>query len=139
MKKIFIMVVFLFVIVMNVFSQTVPLRIMSSTDDWIGDRLVAEISKKVYGPGKLFHAADKDDASIGLRIITVKIPSIDGPAVTYGLAFTLNGPGEPFPYYVEHQVGICGANRIDATAELIAKDAWRAVVEITKKKEEIVK
>lgn len=119
-KKILLGCVFYTVIgVSHAYSQ-MPVEVISQSEDLVGQRLVYFLKGNIRQSSSLALSYNDQEARLQVQIVTI---DKDSSSPGYSTVYSMGVPTETiFPYYLTSNVGYCGTQRVQESAEGLVAD-----------------
>ena len=95
-----------------------PIEIISTTPDVVGQRLVFALKEGIRSSSSLGISFDQSKARMQVNVVTLdQSTSSPGYSTVYAVVILWNNPAQPFPFYLTQYVGYCGSSRVRECAD----------------------
>lgn len=111
------------VILIGPAHAAMPVEIVSSASDPIGERLVFALKERVRSSESLELTFDQSTPRLQIFIISID-PSVDndGYSTAYSTVIAWKNPKDQFPYLLSQYVSLCGGSKVKDSADgIVAK------------------
>lgn len=128
---------FLLVLLGTVFpviaNATMPVEIVQTTSDSVGQRLVYYVKEDIRASDSMTLTFNEKIPRLQVQIVTIdENPANPGYSTAYSFVVLWENPKELFPFFLNNYVGYCGADRVRACASDL-------VANISENSDEIIK
>jgi hypothetical protein len=109
----------LLVAVSSIAEAQMPVEVVSSGQDPVGQRLVY-FFKDAIRRSSTFTLSLEENLGFRVSIVTLdpeQRRTAEGYWTVYSATWTWNNPEQPFPFYLQQVVGTCGSNRVRECAD----------------------
>ncbi|GAA3720573.1 hypothetical protein GCM10022421_31040 [Oceanisphaera sediminis] len=114
-------------------SAEMPVEVIDSGSDSVGNRLIYKIKEKIRSSSSMGLTFDQTKLRMQARISTLDQNTQNpGYSTAYSMVITWSNPDTPLPYYLNHFTGYCGSTRVDSCASDV-------VAALSKQSDEIIR
>ena len=99
-------------------SAEMPVEVISTTPDMVGQRLVYYLKEGIRSSSSLGISFDQKKVRMQVNVVTLdQSQTYPGYSTVYSVVILWNNPAQPFPFYLNQYVGYCGSDRIHECAD----------------------
>jgi hypothetical protein len=127
-----LVVIICFLIAEAAFAE-MPVEVISTTPDTVGQRLVFAMKEGIRTSASLGISFDQTKPRMQVNVVTLDQNSPNpGYSSAYSVVVLWNNPEQVFPFYLTQYVGYCGSSRVRECADGL-------VANVSEKADEIIK